>query len=650
MIGFFEVINISAPHIYHSALPQSPQTSSIRKLYEPYACPFTRVVQGIPISWEPVVATVSHRGYICGAVWSPCSRYIAVSQYHPTMIEILDPATLEQLHTFKPRSTNGWLSFSPDSHLLTQFGDDREVTTWDLQTGGQISTIPPTLNLSSECFSSTYSIDGKMAAAAYQDPYNDVTISTYNLLSGTHGYSHHVLGGHVVAPIWTDGECLQFVTLKPGNITVWQVGFTPIHTLTKVETFPTPYKIKYSRNISFLPTHSLFAFPGQGIWDVRDSRLLLKIPNSDSYSRMSFSSDGHFFVCGHPYAGIHLWEESPAGYVPCRELGSGIGYRRTLLLSPNGKSIIASGDHETWLWHTTDPITSSSVSTLPTGDSRFLLDFSPDGSLAATAREWGNMAVVLDLKSGNPRLVIDTGMKIRDLWVTGDIITVFDEEKVIAWKLSGGDHVLNARVTINNSVWSIFDGMKLIAWKLSGGDHVPNVRATINDSVWSIMLNYSVLGSSYRHTAAISRDLNYIVILSWLSRGSHQLGIYNIPTGNHLVGVIAQDAHTLWITPDGCGVGFSARGGHMGGWKIAKDGKSNVIVLECLPETTCLPDGYPWGSVTDDGWILNLRKKRLMWLPHHWRKLDELDQTWDGQFLGLLNSRLPEPIIVELDL
>ena len=36
-----------------------------------------------------------------------------------------------------------------------------------------------------------------------------------------------------------------------------------------------------------------------------------------------------------------------------------------------------------------------------------------------------------------------------------------------------------------------------------------------------------------------------------------------------------------------------------------------------------------------------------MWLPHHWRKF-ERTRTWGGQFLGLVDSGLPEPIIMEL--
>ena len=244
VLAFFEVIRTSAPHIYHSALPLSPRTSTVYRLYEPYARPLARVVQGIPISWEPVVATVRHCGDICEVAWSPCSRYIATSSYKT--VEILDAVTLEQLHTLNsPQQNTTRLSFSPDSRLLTQFGFYHYgFTTWDLQTGGQISTISSTPNKGVlVLFSSTHSTDGKMVAVAYRDPRTATGItgvSTYNLPSGTHIlYSHHISKGHIVASIWTHGECLRFIVVEPGTITVWQVGFDSLHTLEKVESFPT---------------------------------------------------------------------------------------------------------------------------------------------------------------------------------------------------------------------------------------------------------------------------------------------------------------------------------------------------------------------------------------------------------------------------
>ena len=621
VIGFFEVISASTSHIYHSALPLSPKNSTVRKLYEPYARPSVRVVCGIPTSWEPAVATVRHHGEIRQAAWSPCSRYIAVSCRSPT-IEILDAVTLGRLHTFKPQGHEGWLSFSPDSRLLTQFGNDHEVTTWDLQTGGRICTIPPTSDIPSLCFSSTYSTDGKVVAVAYKDEKTEGTgISTYNLLSGTRTYSHIVTEGRVVASIWTHDEFLRFVTVKPGTITMWQVGFASIHTLAMVESFPTPDNINYSEDALFLPTRSRFTSPNLGIWDVQGSKLLLEIPINGP---TSFSSDGRFFVYKELYAGIQLWEESPAGYILRGKLGSGINIRRYSrpLLSPNGKSIVTSTYYETQLWRIADPI--ASLSSAPTSGSHFLLDFSSDGSVAAAARAWNEMVTVIDLKSGNPRLIIDTEMEIWRLWVTGNTVTVFDWGKVVAWELPAGEHVLNTRATINNSVRTI-------------------------------KLDHLAPPSLPSHITEISCDLNYIVALWEVGDtvpSDHRLDIYDT-TGNHLIHTIAHAVDELWITPDGCEVGFSATGGRVGGWKIIKDGNSNVIGLEPLPENMRPPGGYPRRSshgydIADDGWILNSRKKRVMWLPHYWRKPNEWDRMWDGRFLGLIHDELQEPVIVEL--
>ena len=460
-----------------------------------------------------------------------------------------------------------------------------------------------------------------MLAAAYRGSEGGATgISIYDLLSGTYTHSHDVSSseGRIVASIWTHDECFRFITMKQSPttlITVWQLGSASIHTLTKVESFPGPGISVDPDAVLFLPTRSRFAFPNVGIWDVRDS-LIQEIPMSNTVRNMSFSSDGRFFVYEDPNTGIQLWEESSPGYVLRGQLAPGIRYYSEPLLSPNGKSIAASVDCETHLWNTEDPIPAlSSAPTRPTVQTPFLLDFSPDGSVAAAARRSDMVVTVTDLKSSNPRSIINTGMEIYGLWVTGNVVTVFDGKRIVPWELSAGDRVLNA-------------------------------SATINDAVQTITLGPPAPSSRF-HIAAISRHPNYIVTMG------HGLGIYDISTGNHLVGATARHVGALWITPDGCEVGFLTWERRVGGWKIIKDGKSNVIRLKCLPENKRLPGGCPWESshgyhVTDDGWILNSRKKRVMWLPHHWRMLDKLDWRWDGRFLGLLNRDLPEPIIIDL--
>ena len=636
VIASFEVINTSAPHIYHSALPLSPRTSTIHKLYEPYARPLARVIQGIPDAWEPIVATVKHYSSVGCAAWSPCGRYIAVSlDDSTTTIEIRDAVALELLHTLKsPQRNTTWLSFSPDSRLLTQFSSYRHgLTTWDLQTGGQISTISSTPNEGVlMCFSSTHSIDGKMVAVAYWDLSNGATgtttsISTYNLLSGTHTYSHHISEGRIVASIWTRGVCLRFATVKPGSITVWEAEFASLHTLAKVESLPAPqYDIDDFEPALFAPTLSRLAFIHRGevlIWDTLDSKLLLKF--SDDYPGRMFVFDGHSFACKSFDQGIHLWRDSPAGYVLHRKLAPSIGGFKIFkvsctqigpLLSPNGESVISSENDVTRLWRTTDPITSlPSVPTQFTELANFLLEFSPDGSLAAAARLGENTVTVLDLKSGNQRLIVTTGTKIYGLRVTGDTIVVVGEGRIITWNLPAGDCVFDA-------------------------------RATINDSVRTITFNQPF--SERLRPAPISPNFNYTVITRG---GAEGLDICDIASGNHLAGTTTDVGEMSWITRDGCEVWDLDNWPHKG-WKIIKDSESHIIGLERLPEDARPSGGYPWTSsrghdITKDGWIFDSRKERLLWLPHRWRK-DKWSRKWGGRFFGLLDNELPEPVIIEL--
>jgi len=290
----------------------------------------------------------------------------------------------------------------------------------------------------------------------------------------------------------------------------------------------------------------------------------------------------------------------------------------TPLLSPNGESITTSKYSETQLWRTTDPITFlPSVSTQLSEKTDFVLGFSPDKSLATIARLGDNMATILELKSGEPRLVVDTGMEICGLGVTGNTVIVIGYGKIVTWDLPTGNHALG-------------------------------VRANIHDSVRTVVFNHSAPPPTKLHSASISPDFNYIVITREASGG---LDIYDISTGKHLVGVTASYGHIPWFTQDGCEV-WSARLFPAEGWNIIKDGQSGVIGLERLLGV-CPPGRYPWRSshghnITNDGWIFNSRKKRVMWLPHYWRKYGR-HWIWDGRFLALLDPGLPEPVIFELD-
>ena len=75
---YFEIVDASSTHNDYSALVMTLKTSMIRKLYVSHVQPFTRVVHGVPSSWD-LHAAVATRPFTTGlAVWSSCSRFIAV--------------------------------------------------------------------------------------------------------------------------------------------------------------------------------------------------------------------------------------------------------------------------------------------------------------------------------------------------------------------------------------------------------------------------------------------------------------------------------------------------------------------------------------------------------------------------------------------
>ena len=601
--------------------------STVYNLYKSYTHPLARIAQGLPTSWEPIVVARKSDDFdwIREAIWSPCGRLIAVAWVVSRVIEILDGATLERLDTFNsPQDRIGLFSFSPDGRSLAQWSDELELTSWDLQTGGPVGTIYPEPPMYSPiCFSSTYSTDGKMVAIAHVGEISTTTtISTYNLLHRTYVYSHCVLEGSVVAPIWTHGEFLRCITVKPGFITIWEAGFTSIHTLVEVQSLLAPGNINCASESLFLPPLSRLAYIYRGVlvWDAQNSKLLLNFVDAPKPMGISFSPDGQFFACGTYGCEIYLWKDSPTGYVLHQKVVSTAHFPQRPFLSPNGESIVVLSPSATQLWRTID--SNPSLSSIPTDEwTSFILEFSPDKKLAAVAWLQENIATVLDPKSGDLLLIVDTGMKVLSLRVTGSTIIVVGDGKVVTWGLPTGDHALNIRVNINDSVHTTMFGYSL-----------PNE---------TILVPF----------ASISHDLNHIAVLT------HQegLNIYDGSTGKQLANVTTHGFRP-WFTPDGhqvwCIQSYGVSGPVTAGWMIIKDSKSDLTKLEPLGQNERPSGGFPWLScdyqVTADGWVVSPYGKRLFWLPHRWR-FDETSRTWGGQFLGLLERNLPEAIILELD-
>ena len=616
----------------------------MRRLYETYAHPLTRIVRGVPTSWDPViVATNCSHGFIWSAVWSPCSKFIAIDC--STEIQILDSVTLKRVKSLVPcQGHTQLLAFSADSRLFTRLGEgSEEFISWDLQTGVPASIISAEQGGGTrEAHSITYSECGTMFGVLF-NRYGVGVIITYNVLSGS-SVGFCPVKGPVADMIWTHEKCIRFATLKPGSITIWEVGFVSEHPAAEVESLPTPNNFDLSTGFLFLPTYARLAFALEdtiSVWDTRRSRLLLGPLDIRQHGWMAFSSDGYFFAHENDDTEVYLWKDTPTGYTLHQKLilGAEEGFRICKpLFSPDGRSIIAFSGSILQLWHTTDTLSSS-----PTQDFQntqpFVLGLSPDESLAAAARLGENIVTVLDLGSGVSLLQIDVGMKIYGLRVAGSTVVVVGEGKIVTWNLPLSNGPLNTTANINDSIrTTIFD-------------HSPFLESPLQPSV------------------SISPDFNYIAVVGGIAKFSIILNIYDMVTGKRLattrpaLGIPSNTdylhlvckrlpGNLLWFTPDGREVWFRPFSSHAEGRAIVKDSESDFLKMEDIESTRGLPEGCPWTprrgyQITDDGWMLDSNRKRLLWLPTHWW-LEVMDRMWIGRFLAILHRGFPEAVILEV--
>ena len=608
--------------------------SIVRGQYKQYVRPFARVVHGLLESWDPIAATLYLDDLEDGAVWSPCGRFIAVAKREST--NIFDAVTLNLLSTLEspPGFIGHWcLSFTPDGRFLTRFFLGDTILSWDIQTGGSLGTVQSRLSyISQGPLSLTYSMDGKMIAAVFEPlPRNHSYFVVIFDLFGTRIHTHHIPEGPIIPSIWTHGQCFRFATMKQSCITIWEVAFASAHGPTEVESLPAPDESADLGHLLFFPALSRLAFVLRGtiqIWDAKASKLLLKTETRPEFATHahypplgSFSFDGHFFACI-VHTGVHVWKESPSGYILHQKLAFNIPLSPTVpQLSPDGESIIISLSSTIQLWSTRDKILSSSDTP---GWYEFVLGFSPNELFAGFVRSKGNVVKILDLQSGDLLLATDMDIEISKLWMSENTVVVVGME---------GD---------------------IISWNLPGKNHTFIYGANIKDSIQTITVDHSIPPPSAYHLidtyTSASPDLSRIVVPVHLDSGNssmYYLGVYDVPTGRYLGSIETTSKHAVF-TLDGHQIWDEQR--HLG-WEIVEDSRSGTVELKPLEHTTRPQGLFPFHSsrgygVTDDGWVLSPARERLLWLPQRWRST-WTDRTWGGRFLALLHRELSDVVILE---
>ena len=608
--NFFEVINVSATHIYHSALELSPLSSVVRKFYYSQRSRSSpKVVIGAPDSWDPSTVSVSTKhSYYLSSSWSPCGHFVATVSKEA--VEIRDALALKLLFTLRPAGASAslkrGLAYSPDGRSLAGCSDTG-IVIWDTQTGGVVGKFE--CEVSGNGLELVWSLDGSAIGTMSPPVSGTVTVCAYEVTSGTgrpSGTVQSTGAGH----LWAHDGSFRVMTTtkdhKDSTIHIYEVGST----LTKVEQFPfrshpafgvfspTTYRISVSvardRNRD----------PQLLILNIRNSDVLLR--ETGSYWHISFSHDGSLVAA---FAGdqLPIWRYASGRYTRWRE------FQQTptpLQFSPTSSSIIGRGGALLHALHFDFSPTAPATESASTTRSRPLDAFSPYGTHIATTHHGEGTIAITNLHSPNtsPSQYIDTGLEISAMVLTGNILLVKGSDTIVAWLLTEGgvvDGILDdRRAGRNDSLWDVSPRAHANVWARllqregSGGD---------GDNV----LEFSVEGE----TAAIRNN-------------GHVVRVYHTGTGETL-------------EPDKAPLGTRYRFHNPRGDDCdlyRRDSRKQRKPLEC---------DWPVSQITPrEGWIKDPEGKHRLWLRPRWRSARN-DVDWLDKVTTLRLKSSSEVVVIK---
>ena len=450
--NFFEVINVSAPHIYHSPLELCPTSSIIRKLYyHRRVTRLPRVVIGTPESWTQTVGVSGKDHYRGVCIWSPCGQFIAAQT--EKAVEIRNQLTLELITILRPTETiprlTGPLVYSPDGRSIA-CASDTAILIWDIQTGGvaqEIKCGPNNIPL-------TWLSDGRTLCTVNSQDWVTLIVRAYDVSSGTVSSPGTLqLGDNPY--LWTYDESIWVMTtIQGGNdrgtIEVFKVGST----ITKIKSivFP-PLKHRRAKIKSFSPTTHHISISGDStlhIFNIRNSKRLFY--TTGDFISHSFSSDGSLFAASKE-SSIHVWRWISGCYTLLEEFRSRSSPDSPLRFSLTPSSIMA---------HSGELLQVRRLPELPTAPEAHhqqYIRLFHSGTRVATAHMSESTITIIDAVTQNPPQFIDADFTIEGLAITGNVLLAVGSEKVVAWLLTEeglvNGVVGDRRAGCSDSIWTI---------------------------------------------------------------------------------------------------------------------------------------------------------------------------------------------------
>ena len=633
---FFEPINISATHIYHSALELSPLSSTVRRLYHHWRhTPLPRVVAGSWDSWDQGTA-ISGEGY-ASYTWSPCGQFIAThAGRYGDLVEIRDgltlgllstlnapdgcliggptspsnehsPASLAEISLSSPTTPSNYLAdapsyltggptYSPDGRSLASLSYTSLIV-WDVQTGGVTKQIE---HSPGRDVSLVWSLDGGMVGSIFHDEDSDIwTVHICDIASGTtlsstilpstdkphlwaHGTSFQVMitGRNSQGPTIDIFEvCSVLTKLESFQLDVWDIDHQDSSSFYQIWSFsPTTYHISISMVNSF------------AIFDIRSSECLLE--QNGSISTDSFSPNGSLFAAC--FNSLRIWKHTPGCYTLWRAFplqGSYYYTTHPLHFSPSLSSVLGgfSGADALQVWRLdgVPQVWSFDDSLIGISPNSHRLLAAPHccATYVVTCHMWDSTIIITNLLSQTLPHFIDTGMKIEMVHLVGNIILAVDFATITAWKL-----------TEEGAVCGNFG----------------NAGAGYSDRIWTIPQSKSPTFLVENQTMFIQEE-------------EATMHIYHTKTGEALE---------------------HSQAGPPSHWHFQPINAINYHLQD--EHNSCSEDGWPYlVDAIQQGWIKDPEQKHRLWMPIKWRSLDNDRMGWLHNTKTLWFTIQDEPIVIK---
>ena len=415
------------------------------------------MVIGTPDSWGPT-KSFSGKGVYLSSTWSPCGRFIAAQTEKD--VEIRSHLTFELITILRPTVTpkpqdKGLLAYSPNGRSLAcDFWNS--IVIWDTQTGGVVEEIE--IKGRTGPVSLAWSLDGQTIATTTLDrKYLAQSVKAYEVASGVRLFTKRIqLSTDQPFPLWGCETSFRFMTKTyfPGDptlkISIFEIG----PTLTKVESFVVMMDagVIYFPAAFSPPTYRI-SIMGQStlrVLDVRNSDCLLK--ERGDFNSSEFTPDGGHIAAYTKY-GLHVWKYASGGYIPWGRYprpGDGL-VANSLQIFPIPSSILFSGGNVLQVRRLENSPAAPKTH-------RQFAGLSHSGHHIATSHELESTVTIIDLRSQSPSQFIETGVDIRGLAITGNVLLVAGSETIVAWLLTEEgmvDGVLEGRrAGRRNSLWT----------------------------------------------------------------------------------------------------------------------------------------------------------------------------------------------------